>query len=213
MLAANSATAYDIFRINDNNGNNIFRINRSNYQVFFGNSTVVIEGINNAIGLASGGEYRGLSYAPIILTNATIRWPNNSPDIQFNRLAAGVLGLYGSSTSVGSTLAIPPNTPSQITSDQNDYNPGNTSFFQRWSTDASRNITGLTFTATKQPGQPHEIWNVGSQNIVLQHENASSSAANRFLTSTGADLTLIPNKCAIARYDNSSSRWRVYLCN
>ena len=75
---------------------------------------------------------------------------------------------------------------------------------------ASRNVTGLS---AGQDGQLAEIWNVGSNNIVLQNENASSTAANRFTTSTGADLTLTAGKCAIARYDTTSTRWRVYLCN
>ncbi len=104
-------------------------------------------------------------------------------------------------------------TPSQITADQNNYNPGVSSYFQRWSTDASRNITGLTFTVAQGDGEIHQIWNVGSNDIVLVNESASSTAANRFTTSTGANLTIAANKCAIVTYDNTSSRWRAYLCN
>ena len=115
----------------------------------------------------------------------------------------------GGSVTLNGNLASVANTPAQITSDQNNYAPG-AGFFQRWSSDASRNVTGLSAGGN---GEMKEIWNVGSNNIVLQNENASSTAANRFLTSTGADLTLSANKCAIARYDATSSRWRVYLAN
>jgi hypothetical protein len=55
------------------------------------------------------------------------------------------------------------------------------------------------------------VWNVGANDIVLQNENASSTAANRFTNSTGADITLGANKCALCMYDATSSRWRVTL--
>jgi hypothetical protein len=110
---------------------------------------------------------------------------------------------------ISGTLSNAATSPAQITANQNNYNPG-TGWFQRWSSDASRNITGLVAGVD---GQMVEIWNIGAQNIVLQNENASSTAANRFTTSTGADLTLAASKCAKARYDATSARWRAYLCN
>ncbi len=122
---------------------------------------------------------------------------------------AATVRVQGSSSTTAATLSTPALSPAQITADQNNYNPG-TGWFQRWSSDASRNITGLVAGVD---GQIIEIWNIGSQNIVLQNENASSTAANRFTTSTGADLTLAANKCAKARYDTTSARWRAYLCN
>jgi hypothetical protein len=60
-------------------------------------------------------------------------------------------------------------------------------------------------------GAVRYVWNVGSNNIVLLNENVSSTAANRFTTSTGADLTLGANKCALVQYDATSARWRVML--
>ena len=114
-------------------------------------------------------------------------------------------------TTSGTSVVSNARTPAQITADQNNYSPGIGSVY-RLSSDASRNITGFTTTANTD-GAYIELWNVGSQNIVLQNENASSTAANRFTTSTGADLTLSANKCAIGRYDATTSRWRIYLCN
>lgn len=122
---------------------------------------------------------------------------------------AATVRVQGSSSTTAATFSTPALSPAQITADQNNYNPG-TGWFQRWSSDASRNITGLVAGVD---GQIIEIWNIGSQNIVLQNENASSTAANRFTTSTGADLTLAASKCAKARYDATSARWRAYLCN
>lgn len=97
-------------------------------------------------------------------------------------------------------------TPAQITSNQNDYNMGYTTTI-RLSTDASRDITGIAY---KTDGQRYEIWNVGSNDIVLKHQDTNSSAANRIICSTGADITLSANEGAVAWYDTVDDRWRVY---
>lgn len=132
--------------------------------------------------------------------------------------AAGVLGFasFNGNTATaygGGTWRARPNSPAQIVAQVNNYNPGAPSYFQRWSTDASRQVTGLTFSSTQVSGQVHQIWNIGAQDIVLVHESASSLAANRFLSTTGTNLTLTPNQCANALYDADSARWRVHLCN
>jgi hypothetical protein len=95
--------------------------------------------------------------------------------------------------------------PSQITGNQNDYNPTglSTAAVLRLSTDASRSITGLQGGAD---GRIVIIHNVGSNAIVLKDEDAGSSAANRF--ALNADLTLSADECAILQYDSTSSRWR-----
>lgn len=131
---------------------------------------------------------------------------------RIGRAAEGIVHFHDGS-SAGITFRTIARTPSQITADQNNYNPGGQSRFQRWSSDASRNVTGMTFTTAQVDGQEHVIWNVGAQNIVLQNENASSTAANRFTTSTGADLTLAAKKCAFVMYDGTTSRWLVCLGN
>jgi hypothetical protein len=96
--------------------------------------------------------------------------------------------------------------PSQITSNQDNYSPG-VGLEQEWSSDASRNVTGML---AGQDGEIRWVYNVGAQDIVLQHENASSSAANRWLTSTGADVTLAAGGVARARYRGGAvTRWRV----
>jgi len=134
-------------------------------------------------------------------------WYGGSQDLSFARGAANVLNLTNGSTG-GGTIATAGNSPAQITANQNDYNPGSASLFQRWNTDASRNVTGLTFTGTKQDGQRHIIVNVGSNDIVLVHQSASSTAANRFLNTTGADITLTADQQAECIYDNTTARWR-----
>lgn len=97
-------------------------------------------------------------------------------------------------------------TPTQIAATTNDYNPTGlaTAAVLRLSTDASRNLTGLQSGAD---GRIIIIANVGSFNLVLKDENASSSAANRFALT--ADVTLTPDTVVLLQYDSTSSRWRV----
>lgn len=97
-------------------------------------------------------------------------------------------------------------TPSQITSNQNDYAPtGHVSaVVMRLSSDASRDITGLAGGAD---GRLVILHNVGSNSIVLKDESASSTAANRF--ALNADITLGADQGVILNYDSTSSRWRV----
>jgi len=97
-------------------------------------------------------------------------------------------------------------TPAQITSNQNDYNPtgASSSNVLRLSTDASRDITGFAFSSAYKTLLVH---NVGSFDIVLKDESASSTAANRFALS--GDATLSPDQSVLLWYDTTSSRWRL----
>lgn len=97
-------------------------------------------------------------------------------------------------------------TPSQITSNQNDYSPTNLSkaVVLRLSTDASRNVTGLTGGAR---GRNLILQNVGTHDLVLKDQDSGSTAANRFLF--GADYTLAAGGGCVILYDATSSRWRM----
>lgn len=96
-----------------------------------------------------------------------------------------------------------------ITSNQNNYNPGRSAHRIDVTTDASRNITGLVFTAPPQlNGEKHEIYNAGSFDLVLVN-NATSTAANRFQNATGADFTLTPGQTAYLEYNSTLARWMV----
>lgn len=98
--------------------------------------------------------------------------------------------------------------PSQITTTQNDYAPTGigTTAFVRVSTDASRDITGIT---TGAAGRFLWVVNVGSFNVVLKDEDNGSTAANRF--ALDGDLTLYPGATAALWYDiaagSGTGRW------
>lgn len=132
-------------------------------------------------------------------------------DTFIRRAGVAKITSFEGSSSTGGTVRFIATTPAQVTANQNDYAPGGTSLFQRWSTDASRNITGLSLSQVD--GQIHVVINVGSNNMVLQHQNASSTAANRFLNSTGADITLSATQAADLIYDGTQSRWLVFKRN
>lgn len=95
--------------------------------------------------------------------------------------------------------------PSQITADQDNYNPAGLADATaiRLSTDASHNMTGLQGGAD---GRIIIIHNIGSTNLVLKDENASSSGANRF--ALNADITIGADQSLPLQYDSTSTRWR-----
>lgn len=103
-------------------------------------------------------------------------------------------------------LATRATSPAQITADQNDYNPGAFTFI-RLSSDASRNITGL---AGGVDGYIRTFRNVGSSNIVFQHQNVGSAAANRLILGAGSDFTLAADQSVSFIYDATTQRWQQY---
>jgi hypothetical protein len=96
--------------------------------------------------------------------------------------------------------------PAQITATQDDYAPADlaTATVLRLTSDASRNITGLSGGAA---GRVLTIINTGAAPIVLQDANSNSTAANRF--DFGGNVTLETKQTAILWYDTTSSRWRL----
>jgi hypothetical protein len=105
--------------------------------------------------------------------------------------------------------------PAQITANQGNYNSGSNNYLQRLSTDASRTINGWNpGNASPLEGQLMLIVNVGSNDLVLAHDSASSTNTDRrFLCSTGADITLTANQAADVLYDKTTLRWRVFKRN
>ena len=111
----------------------------------------------------------------------------------------------GSFEAAGSVALSGDITPSQITSDQNDYSPTGltTASVARLSTDAARAITGLGGGAD---GRLLTLVNVGAFAITLNDQNSSSTAANRF--AIGADISIGANQAVALLYDAPASRWR-----
>lgn len=95
--------------------------------------------------------------------------------------------------------------PAQLTANTDNYAPTgiDTACALRLSTDASRNLTGISATASI--GRILYLMNIGAQDLVLVND-ATSTAANRFLL--GANITVGANEGVTLMYDATSSRWR-----
>ena len=123
----------------------------------------------------------------------------------FDGSGANLLGIWRMDGrpfgSVG-TVAFPP----ELTGPAHDYILDFASVY-RMSSNASQTITGLSVGQVS--GLQFEIWNVGANPIVLVHQSALSTAANRMICVGAADITLSPNEIAIVRYDGVVSRFRV----
>ena len=191
-----------------------------------GGSWLSLQGKNIMLGLREDGTpgYAALTGNGYLAWNVNVTAAEDCPAcvaVGFNKSAQRVIGVVGADSTPdgdlthGATFGFIANTPATITATSNNYDPGDPSYFQRWSTDTSRQITGMTFAiSSKVSGQIHKIVNVGSEDIVFVNETSGtgSTAANRFKTSDGNNLTLTPGQCANAIYDAADSRWRVYAC-
>lgn len=97
------------------------------------------------------------------------------------------------------------NTPASLSTDQNDYVPGNYDVL-RINATANVSITGIS---GGKKGRFLEIINVGTGRISFPDESASSVAANRIATPYDQTITLLPNARARFYYDETQSRWTV----
>lgn len=69
----------------------------------------------------------------------------------------------------------------------------------------NQNVTGFS---NVWPGRKCIVINEdGADNIVLQHQNAGSTAPHRLISPTAADYTLGPNESAILSYSGRQNRW------
>lgn len=113
-------------------------------------------------------------------------------------------------------LNLNPITAANLTADVDNYQGMGVGNSQRTvlrvSTDGlgARTITGFDIDATTvRENDCIVVVNVGTENITLADQNASSDAENRIITNTGADLVLAADECAILWYDDTTDRWRV----
>jgi hypothetical protein len=101
-------------------------------------------------------------------------------------------------------------TPSSLSAGQNNYAPGACDIL-RLSSSTAIDITGLV--APSVDGAMRLVINVnasGGSAITLKHESASSTAANRFRSVTGADIVLLADGGSVTlTYSTAISRWRI----
>ncbi len=93
---------------------------------------------------------------------------------------------------------------SSLSANQNDYSAGDGANTLRLTASTAVNITGI---AGGTDGRLLVLHNVGSNNITLTSQDASSAAANRF--DIGEHFSIRTGHCAIAQYDGTTQRWRI----
>ncbi len=78
---------------------------------------------------------------------------------------------------------------------------------------ADRDVTGIVpgYNSAYEASQSELFFvcNIGTtNNLVLKHENAGSSAANRFTFNGATDRNVLPRSCRTLIYDRTSQLWR-----
>ena len=106
-------------------------------------------------------------------------------------------------------------TPSALSGDVDNYEPATgTSTRGVWRLEASgadRTVTGIVVQTS---GDTLLVINIGAtNNIILAHQDASSTTSNRMISPTGADLILGPDEYAFMWYDATTDRWRILDTN
>lgn len=95
------------------------------------------------------------------------------------------------------------NTPDQITSDQNDYVPGNFDVLRIYS-DAPRVITGFRGGVK---GRFLRLFNVGNYEITIAASSGLSSYGNRVVSPTGFDMIVNAGGELVLYYDINAQHW------
>jgi hypothetical protein len=126
---------------------------------------------------------------------------------------------------LGGSLFLTTFTPREIKANQNNYRAGSEGPAEevlfpaaiiRLKSSAEFNITGLAkqpayeepVTGEKADGQILILTNIGAFTLNLVNESALSTASNRILTSTGANLKLEPKHSIRLYYDEATAKWR-----
>lgn len=113
-------------------------------------------------------------------------------------------------TTVQVTLAGSVLSPTALAADANNYAPGRARTYRLTTSGGGRSITGLV---AGWDGEERYLFNANAlagDTITLAHESGSSTAANRFVTSTGLGVVLAAQASATRIwYDDITGRWRV----
>jgi hypothetical protein len=96
-------------------------------------------------------------------------------------------------------------TPAAFTGTQNDLALGRSTFI-RLSGSSTPIVTGIS--ANNQNGKILILANVGATAIQINNQDSGSTATNRILTGTGANISLAADAAMMLIYDATTARWR-----
>jgi len=141
-------------------------------------------------------------------------WTSAALDAGIGRADFGVTCVVRDTSKNGGSLSFP-STTTAFSANTNDL-VLTASAFQRINCTSAASLTGIAPPSggTHVDGRMVRVYNVGTANLTLAHNSASSAAANRMFNSTGADIVLGPNDYAELIYDATSNGsgaagWRV----
>lgn len=129
--------------------------------------------------------------------------------------AAGGINFLNARTLAGAGFGLnSPLTPSQITSNQTDYNPFSSNIHLynnlRLTSDAARVVNSMFAGVDGQQMYIYNINTSGTSTITLLHDDgATGTAAQRFLCPANVSSVVTANDGLLVVYDGTSSRWRV----
>lgn len=163
---------------------------------------------------ATSSRWRLLGQGPVLLTgevtstSAGVATVTRSTDYASSPWSGA--HTFGAAVAIGARFAYTGTiTPSAISADQDNYSPTGwgTSNVVRLSTNSGteRTLTGATAGTS---GEFKWLVNLGPGNIRLDASSTASTAANRFLTTSGTTYTIVLNGAVGILYDGTSSRWR-----
>lgn len=116
----------------------------------------------------------------------------------------------GSAAAAASSLLVLPALTDTPSADQNDYSPSGLADANLLRVNASASIK-LTGLATGASGRVLTVLNASTDYLLwLEHESASSSAANRFTLPQKFPAFLFPGDAISLIYDGTASRWVVW---
>lgn len=121
-----------------------------------------------------------------------------------NLTVTGLPPSFGRARFVGD-LAVSAYSPSAFTGTQHNYDVGTRSYV-RLDGSSTPVITGIK--ANNADGKALFISNVGSVSIQFNNQDSNSTAGNRIITGTGANVTLAADASMTLLYDATTARWR-----
>lgn len=158
----------------------------------------------------SGGGGGGGSVATDVIFDAKGDLPVGTGADAAQKLTVGTNGqtLYADSDqTVGLRWGPSIITPSQITADQDNYNPTGWAKAQIVRVSGDNGLRAITSFASTFPGDRKTLINVGSNAIYIPGEHPDGTAGNR--VTVEHDYILLPNKSLDLIYDGTTSRWLV----
>jgi hypothetical protein len=202
------------FSVQHTNGIALISANSTDYGVTLSNGAFSFTGVNSALTVASAVDIRATSFAAFTITNATLRYPSNTPNVGILYGNVGIVRISNGSTGGGS-LAYTSSTPAAITANQNDYVLTG-SAFQRLNCTTASDITGIAppTSGAHVDGRMIRLVSVGTNTVRLMHNDTGSTAANRIYMHSGTHVSLTVNEWADLVYDSTdngsgAAGWRV----